>query len=994
MRRITFLLLAVLYCFTTSGIGNAPQIDSLKNLIAQTSGSEKLELLNELASYYQNLNSEKAYEISKGVFNEARSSGNKEIMAEALLNIGKTFSLRGNYQAAIHHFDTALQQYWEMDDTAGQIWTMKYLGDNYFHQNRYADAFDFYIRSRRLSEQQGNEEGLFRINTAIGKLYLETGSKQKALAHFERALQIAQEKNRQELIASGHENMGIYFYTTGRNVEAIESLNKALYLYTLIDNKRELSHIYVHIGEYYIKTGNLKMALSNFQKALQLCLEANCILPEGRIYTKISQVYQLMGNHHKSLEYNRKALQANMDYGNTAELSGSHLNIGSSFTLMGEYDSAYNYYLKGIETAKTIGHQRYIRDGYKSLYNLSLIMNDYREALGYLEKYINLKEEIESREKSEEIAELRAKYDLHDQQMLNELQQLKMERQQDQLTILVFGIVLFVILLAFIYFLYLNKKRSNTHITRINEELEEKFHRKTIELRRQESLFQNLVEQIPMGVYRTLPSGQIEFANAALINMLGFNSLQELQGLNLEKQSPEMKQTRQAFKEKMQKEGEVKSMESLWRKADGSSLNVSEYARAVRDENGKILYYEGVVEDITIRKNAEKALKEALESAKESDRLKTAFLSTMQHELRTPLNSILGFSEILADNENLDNTSQEYMKLINESGHQLLSIINDILDITTITAGKVKLNKKSHNINKSIQEVYADYAEKINKSDQKSELILKMHRPLGDSLATIEVDPHRLKQVLSNLLDNALKFTYEGEIHLGYELARDKQIRFFVSDNGIGIPRSKLSIIFEQFRQVEDTDTRQFGGSGLGLAICKSLVEIMGGEIDVESQPGKGSVFSFTIPYDKDLTAIRKEQPNEVSELITHRYNWDDKNILIAEDNFANFYLLKTYLKHTGMHITHAKNGEEALEHMGSGSKFDLVLMDIQLPGINGYDTTRKIRENNPEVPVIAVTAYTNDKDREKCLQAGCNDYIPKPISKEALFEKMARFLS
>jgi CheY-like chemotaxis protein len=276
---------------------------------------------------------------------------------------------------------------------------------------------------------------------------------------------------------------------------------------------------------------------------------------------------------------------------------------------------------------------------------------------------------------------------------------------------------------------------------------------------------------------------------------------------------------------------------------------------------------------------------------------------------------------------------------------------------------------------------------------KKRNLDFKLNIPPSSDSISLNTDPVRLRQILGNLIGNAVKFTERGYIEIGYDI-RDNgmgsNIRFFVKDSGIGIPKDKQTLIFERFRQLDDTSTRRFGGTGLGLSISKKLVDLLGGAIWVESQPGEGSEFYFTIPYKKE----KNLPPVEPETFSFAKYNWKNKTLLIAEDENSNFELIKASISKTGIRIIRAMNGEEALDIARANDDIDLILMDIRMPKMNGYDATRNIKSIKPDLPIIAITAYAMSEDEEKSLEAGCDRYISKPIRPARLLELIDEYIS
>jgi len=378
-------------------------------------------------------------------------------------------------------------------------------------------------------------------------------------------------------------------------------------------------------------------------------------------------------------------------------------------------------------------------------------------------------------------------------------------------------------------------------------------------------------------------------------------------------------------------------------------------------------------------------LKDAKEKAEESEKLKTAFLANMSHEIRTPLNSVLGFSEFLRS-DNLPKQKKEiYLDMINAGGERLLTIISDIVDISKIEAGQFSLNYDICNLNKLIEDLKNQFS--IANSNNEIEIISE--KALENTSSYISTDATRLAQVISNLIENALKFTDFGKITIGYKI-KNNQIEFFVSDTGIGIPKKYHQIIFERFRQTDLQNSNLPTGTGLGLAIAKGIIDLFGGNIRVESEEEKGSKFYFTIPY---LPALSNEKfnPKNDNELILIA---SGKTILIVEDELSNYIYLRDLLNMYHFKVLHSKNGKDAVELIQRGVLIDLILMDIRMPVMNGFQATKEIRKTNKTVPVIAQTAYAMSEDKRKAIEAGCNDYIAKPITTRVFTQIVQKHLN
>ena len=380
----------------------------------------------------------------------------------------------------------------------------------------------------------------------------------------------------------------------------------------------------------------------------------------------------------------------------------------------------------------------------------------------------------------------------------------------------------------------------------------------------------------------------------------------------------------------------------------------------------------------------------AKEKAEESDRLKSAFLANMSHEIRTPMNGILGFAELLKDSKLKDEEQQEYIRIIEKSGIRLLNIINDIIDISKIEAGQVEVNIVESNINNQIEFVNTFFQPEFEKRG--------LHHSFKNGLSSIEsiinTDSEKIYAILTNLVKNAIKYTNNGSVEFGYKLVTesldDRFLQFYVKDSGIGISKDRQKAIFERFIQADIADKLALQGAGLGLSISKAYVEILGGKIWVESEPGKGAIFYFTIPYNVNKFA---ENLNIVSsEKADGKIN--NLKILIAEDDEASILLITLALQNFCREILHTNNGVEAVRECRNNPDLDLILMDIKIPGMIGYEAVHLIRQFNKEVVIIAQTAYGLLGDREKAIAAGCNDYIKKPILKDELHALIQKYFN
>jgi signal transduction histidine kinase len=466
---------------------------------------------------------------------------------------------------------------------------------------------------------------------------------------------------------------------------------------------------------------------------------------------------------------------------------------------------------------------------------------------------------------------------------------------------------------------------------------------------------------------------ELSFANSASINLI-------------EDLNSEIKKRIQSEQELIIAKEQAEEREQQIQKLYSELQTVEEETAAANEELMN-------ASDSLMENNIE--LEKAKKRAEESDRLKSAFLANMSHEIRTPMNGILGFADLLKEPELTGEQQQKYIGIIQKSGIRMLNIINDIIDISKIEAGQMKVEMNASNINDQIEYIYTFFKPEVEARGIK--FSFKNSLPAKETM--IFTDREKVYAILTNLVKNAIKFTEKGSIEFGYEIVETNKalaqeqakqalsLQFFVKDTGIGIPNDRQQAIFERFIQADINDTMARQGAGLGLAITKSYIEMLGGNIWVESEVDKGSAFYFTLPFKTEpienylVSALDSTYESEVQD----NSNVSELKILIAEDDETSEILITEIIEVFGKEIIRVRTGLEAIEACRKNPDIDLILMDIQMPEMGGFEATQKIRDFNKEVVIIAQTAYALAGDREKAIEAGCDDYISKPLNKNLL---------
>jgi PAS domain S-box-containing protein len=434
----------------------------------------------------------------------------------------------------------------------------------------------------------------------------------------------------------------------------------------------------------------------------------------------------------------------------------------------------------------------------------------------------------------------------------------------------------------------------------------------------------------------------------------------------------------------IKQKGSVSDFEITLINRDGSRIPCSISCKVWFNPQGHPEKLIGSMRDITDRKKASEALKLGKEKAEASDKLKTTFLNNISHEVRTPLNGILGFAEIMSQPDLSEEEKTESLSMLYSSSDRLLNTITNYMDISLITSGSMSLNKKEFVPGQLLTEIFDNSRAVCLK--KKLELFLQI--PEQSERLLVNSDPEIFKKIISHLLNNAIKFTEKGSICLGF-IKKENELEFFVKDTGVGIGKDSLEIVFDNFAKEDRGPIKLTEGSGLGLSIAKGMIDILGGEIRVESETGVGSCFSFTIPYINDSEMTESEKSGRENLKFPA-----GTSILVAEDDETNFFYLKALLtRETEATILHAWTGKEAIELFKAYPGIILILMDIKMPEIDGFEATRQIKLINDHIPVIGITAYAMSGDEERVLTAGCDGYLSKPINRKRLMDKMSELI-
>lgn len=535
----------------------------------------------------------------------------------------------------------------------------------------------------------------------------------------------------------------------------------------------------------------------------------------------------------------------------------------------------------------------------------------------------------------------------------------------------------------------------NRHILEINNDLQ----RMNSELQMQKELLEKeycesdrfyrmVVQSADDGISFFDKNWNLKFANSAFYALIGY-ARDEYESIGPHGFIHEEDQDYQARRVQGLISSGFFESELRLKHKDGHYVNLSTRSVTVRDDNGEVLGSLTISRDITRLKQTHEELIKANIESEASSRLKSSFLANISHEIRTPLNSVVGFANLLlADNLTRD-VREDYIEHINYNSEKLLQIIGDIIDLSRLESSQIEISYEETSLSAIIDEIIVEARQVIRRNEKP--IILNVNNKFTDTGDLIFTDRIWLKRVLNHLMDNAVKFTLDGSIEFSYYRENDKII-FKIKDTGIGINKENLGRIFEEFRQEVDGHHRPFEGLGIGLTLAKEVVERMGGKIYVQSEKGIGSEFSFSIPY-RPAGSPKTKASKDARQIAQHPVDWSFKKCLLVDDNKDVLIYLHRILMDTGVSVITARSGFEAIELIKAIPDIDVVLLDMQMPEMNGIEATREIRKIRKNLPIIAQTAFIFEDDKDIILEAGCDACLIKPIRKEHLLSVMSDFV-
>lgn len=788
-----------------------------------------------------------------------------------------------------------------------------------------------------------------------------------AIELAQNALIIATERNDSASMANAYLTLAKSYSITGKYSVAIENLDQSYALLKSLNDSLSLVNVHQVYGQTYTRIGEFKSALDHTQKALSLAGYLKLSGKIAELSREIGNIYFYFDERAIALDFYQRSLKISQEQKDSEGIAKAYNNMGRIYSENGDYDQALEYLEKSLSYKNKESDRVSFGNTLMNIGTVYLAKEDYNGALKFLQESFenfNAVNDIEGVANSLfYIGQTHFLLNNINQALAVQDEAWKIASQSDS-------------------------KRLQVKISLALSEI----NASTGDFKRAYNYYR---------IHSSMRDSVFSEENTRLLL-----ELESRYQLHAKQRQIDLLSKEQALKKSEQRKARIwialLAIVSLFL----ISLSYFIYIR-FRDKNK---HNQQLLDEIQQRKGVEQELNEyrehlenlvnertwelkfAKNKAEEADRLKTAFLTNMSHEIRTPMNAILGFSHLLTKPDSTEKSKAEYYNIIKSNGEVLMNLISDILDISLIESGQLKTRQETVNIDVILRELLAIYIQQKEELGKKITISLDIESSNTDLI--IKTDAVRVRQVLSNLLSNSLKFTDQGKISFGYRLSNSKELVFFVKDTGCGINPTKHKAIFERFKKFGAVDTGEsklYTGTGLGLAISHELVHLLGGKLWLDSYPGKGSTFYFTIPCirEKEKKVSRKKTNlNKPNETIT------GKTILVAEDVLSNFQLIQAYLAPAKVNILWAQNGIEAIDIFTENQNIDIILMDVQMPIMDGIRALKRIRELDKKVPIIANSAFYGPDEEEKSFAAGCNDYMYKPLKKDELISKLSSFLS
>ena len=951
----------------------------------------RVKLFLKLGGQYRTSKTDSAIYYCEEALKVAGNIESKYFQAEALKDIADLQTLLGKVHESNETYLKAIDIYKSLGlvNKSGRMHHL--LGNNLKMMGSYDDALEAYHQALNLYKESDDNFGAAAMYVNIGIVYTVKGKKDTAIMLYQKGLDMVtledDSPRKSSYMYQILVSMGTHSLSQARYDEAIVSFQRALVICKELDDNRGKSLCYDKIGLVYNYQGMYEEALDYYFKSLAIDTLPNVSSVDKLpgIYLAIGSAFSELGFSDKAKEYYTKSLNEYKRLGHTGGMGSCYTGFGVLYSEKNELDSALFYYNKSIEIFEEEGFKHGLASVYGNIGGVYSKQKKFGEAIESFNRCLNISEEIGDRKQIAMTLENMAKVHFEEVEYGNVSSVRKIELLNKTISYAERALDL-----AKEIGVLKEQKSSYEILAKAYEELNNTP--KALEYYKQYVVIKDSVfsEEKARSVAEMDEKYQSE------------KKQMEIAKLEKDKELQDEKMGRKSFQTNALIVGFILMLvlvilvvRNLMVKKKANIL-LNKQKTEIEDKNNDL---NELIQEVTKQKDEISTQKGVTEKLQHIDKLKDEFLANTSHELRTPLNGIIGIAESLYDGVagKLGEKADRNLSLIIRSGKRLTTLVNDLLDFSKLKNQQLEIQKKAVDM-KSLVDVVVELCipSIVNKE-------LKVNNDISADTFAVIGDENRLQQIMFNLIGNAIKFTDSGIVMIN---SKDigENIEISVSDTGIGIPLEKQRDIFKSFEQVDASTTREYGGTGLGLSVCKQLIELHGGKIRVESEVGKGSVFTFNLPKSTEKAVI-----NDAPEMVLKLRSEDDETvsvvnadddksgfrILIVDDEPVNQQVLANYLSLEKYSITQVYNGEDALEMVDKGERFDLMLLDIMMPKMSGYEVCKKIRQDHmpSELPVIMLTAKNQISDLVEGFSSGANDYIAKPFSKSELIARIRTHL-
>ncbi len=1017
------------------------QIDSMILIVDTLPLKAKINTYIDIVKYYSRKKPDLGIKYAIKCYNIANANDIDTLTyADVLHLVGTSYWFKRDATTALDFYIRSLKMREKIKDLPGISKSLNNIGIIYQNSNRIEEAIEIFDRSLEIKKQLGDSLGIAVNYTNLGKLYIDIGQSETALDYFLRAIKILEKRNEKLGLSLCYNNVGVVYMQNKHFLKALDYILKADTIAVNNKNDFELSEFRLNIARCYENLGQYGKAMQYYDNVVYLCEKLNDIVNLNTAYSDLANFYEKTGDYTNAYINFKKASHL-ADSIRRIKEEERLLEIQMKFE-----QEKYEGQIEVLKQRAAIQQLQMERNRFK--YNIQIVITLFTTLLIFVifsryrskikhnreldqkiqERTSSLQQEIIERKKIQE-KELQARerfiyilntlpigilhYDnkgtvlsanpvwatmfdislelvngrkvqdiIYDNLLLEKLQDAfnnKTANFEHNITINNKSINLYI----YVSNLY-SKNGKSLGAFGVFEDITARKKSEEI-LKTSEARFRDLADSLPEMVCEIDDRGYLKYANKLLFEKLEYDADFINRGFHVLKlfPKPDRETMYNLFKnfnslryKEIQKEATIVTFKN---KMFDALVKVN---AKIKDDT--VTGLRGIIIDISKQKKHEAELKTAKEKAEEADSLKSSFLANIRHEIRTPMNGILGFSELLQDNDLSEEQRKNYLDIIIKSSNQLLQIVDDIVNVSIIEAGKIEITNHKVDLKQFFNDIFvffSGYAASLN-----DKITIVSRYMLPDETGIIWIDSIKLQQVLNSLINNALKFTKEGFVEFGCYLSRDNQLKFFVKDTGIGISHENQNIIFDRFRQADFSTIPQYGGTGLGLTISKALVELMGGKIWVESEINKGSTFYFTLPYIQYTGEHELKNKNIYAK-------WNYKKLLLFDSNYNTTREIQNILQPSGINILTVSNIQQMLDTVEQEPSIDIIVLENPETTANQYSLIKEIRKKNKKTPIIVLLAKASQDEKKQAFEDGCNDYFVKPVNKFVLMSKIKKIL-